>query len=641
MASDSAQQTPHEVLKKYWGYDEFRPLQLDIIQSVLAQRDTLALLPTGGGKSICFQVPALCQAGICIVVSPLIALMKDQVKNLVDRGIRAYALYSGMRLADMDRILDNCIHGKVDFLYLSPERLGTELAQARLRQMNVCMLAIDEAHCISQWGYDFRPAYLNIAEIRELLPKVPVVALTATATAAVVEDIQDKLAFAKNKQVFKKSFARPNLSYVVLYEENKRQKMLQILKRIAGSGVVYVQNRRETQEVAAYLCRQGIQADYYHAGRDNSTRENVQEAWINNKIRIIVATNAFGMGIDKPDVRVVIHLTLPDSLEAYFQEAGRGGRDGHKAYGILLYNQSDRIQQERNFQQAYPSLQEIRRVYQALGSYYQLAVGSAKGETFDLDVADFARTYNLPPRETLQALKNLMHEEYIYLSEQVFVPSSLQVIVQKEVLYDYIIKNKKLQQLVNVLFRSYQGAFSYPVHVREAELSRYLRITPAQLVTMLQTLERDALITYKPQKDAPQLTFLRERLPESDIIIDQKRYNFLKKRQEKRLEKSLHYAETLQCRQQLLLAYFDEMGAPACGSCDVCLGRHDRYVKHHEYFAIKNQLEYELKKSASPLRPLVDKFPENSQQKVIKAIEHLMDNGMIVQTGNSQLRWES
>lgn len=641
MATTSAAVRPQEVLKKYWQYDEFRPLQLEIITSILEKKDTLALLPTGGGKSLCFQVPALCQSGICIVVSPLIALMKDQVKNLTERGIRAYALYSGMRLADIDRVLDNCIHGQVDFLYLSPERLGTELAQARIKQMNVCMLAVDEAHCISQWGYDFRPAYLNIAAIRELLPQVPVIALTATATAAVVQDIQDKLAFAKNAQVFKKSFARPNLSYVVLYEEDKRQKMLQILQKIPGSGVVYVQNRRETQEVAHYLHRQGIQADYYHAGRENSTREKVQEAWINNNIRIIVATNAFGMGIDKPDVRVVIHLTMPDSLEAYFQEAGRGGRDGKKAYGILLYNQSDRINQERYLQQAFPTLQEMRRVYQALGSYYQLAVGSALGETFDLDVADFARTYNLPPRETLQALKNLMHEEYIYLSEQVFIPSTLQVIVQKEVLYDYILRNAKLQHLVNVIFRSYQGAFSYPVHVREGELARYLKISPAQLEAMLQKLQQDELITYKPQKDAPQLTFVRERLPESSIIIDQKRYQFLQKRQEKRLEKALHYAETLQCRQQLLLAYFDEMGAPACGHCDVCLGRHERYLKHQEYYEIKNKLEYELKKSALPLRPLVDKFPENSREKVLKAIEHLMDNQVIVKTGNQQLRWEA
>lgn len=640
MASNSASVTPHEVLKKYWQYDDFRPLQLDIITSILEQHDTLALLPTGGGKSLCFQVPTLCQSGICIVVSPLIALMKDQVKNLVERGIRAYALYSGMRLADIDRVLDNCIHGQVDFLYLSPERLGTELAQARIKQMNVCMLAIDEAHCISQWGYDFRPAYLNIATIRTWLPNVPVIALTATATAAVVQDIQDKLAFRKNAQVFKKSFARPNLSYVVLYEEDKRQKMLQILKKIPGSGVVYVQNRRATQEVAHYLCHQGIHADYYHAGRDNNTRERVQEAWIDNKIRIIVATNAFGMGIDKPDVRVVIHLTLPDSLEAYFQEAGRGGRDGQKAYGILLYNQSDRINQERHLQQAFPTLQEMRRVYQALGSYYQLAVGAAMGETFDLDVADFARTYNLPPRETLQALKNLMHEEYIYLSEQVFIPSSLQVIVQKEVLYDYILRNTKLQQLVNVIFRSYQGAFSHPVHVRETELARYLKISVAQLEILLQKLQQDGLILYKPQKDAPQLTFIRERLPESEVIIDQKRYQFLQKRQQKRLERALHYAETLQCRQQLLLAYFDEMGATACGSCDVCLGRHERYVKHQEYYEIKNKLEYELKKTALPLRSLVDKFPENNREKVLKAIEHLMDNQVIVKTGNHQLRWE-
>lgn len=631
--------TPQEALKKYWGYDDFRPLQLDIVQSVLEGNDTLALLPTGGGKSICFQVPGLCLEGISIVVSPLIALMKDQVKNLKERGIRAYAIYSGMSIAEIDRILDNCIHGGVQFLYLSPERLTSDLAIERIKQMQVTLIAIDEAHCISQWGYDFRPSYLSIAEIRELLPNVPLIALTATATEPVVKDIQEKLVFSKNSKLFQKSFARDNLSYVVLYEENKRSKMLEILKQISGAGIVYVQNRRETQEVAYFLKKNGISAEYYHAGRSGDTREKVQDDWIVNKTRIIVATNAFGMGIDKPDVRVVVHLTLPDSLEAYFQEAGRAGRDEQKAYGILLYNQSDRIKQERYFKQSFPTIKEIRRVYQALGSYYQLAVGAGLGQTFDLDVPDFAKRFNLNPVEVLHALKILMKEEYLDLTENVFFPSTLRVIVRKEEMYDYMLRNNKLQRLVNVILRSSQGAFNHDVNIKEGQLAKSLRVTQKELVFMLEKLHRDAIILYKPQKDAPQLTFLMERLPEKELIIDQQRYNFLKERQQRRLESTLYYAETLQCRNQLLLAYFDENGAKKCGHCDVCLGRHDQYLKHQEYYQIKTKLEYLLKKESQELRPLVDTFPEDIREKVLKAIEHLMDNYVIVRTGKNQLRW--
>lgn len=631
--------TPHETLKKYWGYDDFRPLQLDIVQAVLQGEDTLALLPTGGGKSICFQVPALCLDGLCLVVSPLIALMKDQVKNLVNRGIRAYAIYSGMSIADMDRVLDNCIHGGVKFLYLSPERLSSDLALERIKQMNISLIAIDEAHCISQWGYDFRPSYLNIVEIRTLLPTVPLIALTATATRPVVKDIQEKLGFFKDAKVFQKSFARGNLSYVVLYEENKRNKMLEILKKISGSAVVYVQNRRETQEIAYFLKKNGISAEFYHAGRSGDVREKVQDNWVSNKVRVMVATNAFGMGIDKPDVRVVVHLTLPDSLEAYFQEAGRGGRDGEKAFGILLYNQSDRIKQERYFKQAYPTIKEIRRVYQALGSYYQLAIGAGLGRTFDLDVANFAKIYNLNPIETLHALKILMKEEYLDLTENVFFPSTLQVIVRKEELYDYMLRNNKMEKLIKVILRSYQGAFNHDVNIKEGQLARFLNLPQKQLIFMLDKLHKDAIIRYKPQKDAPQLTFLVERLPEKEMTIDQQRYKFLKERQQRRMESALHYAETLQCRSQLLLAYFDEKGAKACGHCDVCLGRHDQYLKHQEYYDIKTRLEYFLKQQPQELRVLVDGFPEHKREKVLKAIEHLIDNYVIVKTGKNQLRW--
>ncbi len=629
-----------QVLKKYWGYDNFRPLQLDIIQSVLDGKNTLALLPTGGGKSLCFQVPALCKEGICIVISPLIALMKDQVKNLQKLGINAVAIYSGMPYKDIDRILDNCVHGGVRFLYISPERLASELLVERVKRMKVSLLAVDEAHCISQWGYDFRPSYLNIAEIREHMPRTPLIALTATATTPVVKDIQEKLCFGKQSKVFQKSFARDNLAYVVLYEENKNIKLLDILRKVKGSGVVYVRNRRATKEIAYYLNKNKISADYYHAGRPNEEREKIQDDWINDKLRIMVATNAFGMGIDKPNVRVVVHLMLPDNLEAYFQEAGRGGRDGQKSFAALLYNQSDKIRLEKQLEQAYPSLADIRRVYQALGSYYQLAVGSAAWQTFDFDIIGFCKTYDLKAIETLNALKILMKEEYLDLSENLFMPSTLQVIISKNDLYDYLLKNSKMERLIKVILRSFHGAFNQPVRVREMQLAKFLGVSKAELVELLQKLHKEGIISYKEQKDCPQLTFITERIPASELLIDQKLYSFLKDRHVFRMQKAIDYAELQFCRSQMLLDYFDEKGAKKCGKCDVCLGRNQNYVKHQDYYQIKQKLEYYLKQSPLDLRTLVAKFEASKQEKVLKTIEHLLDNKIIYRNSNRDLIWK-
>jgi ATP-dependent DNA helicase RecQ len=631
--------TPHQILKKYWGYDDFRPLQLDIVQSALAGHDTLALLPTGGGKSVCFQVPALCMDGICVVISPLIALMKDQVKNLQKIGVNAQAIYSGLKYKDIDRILDNCVHGNVKFLYLSPERLQSEIVLERLKKMNVCLLAIDEAHCISQWGYDFRPSYLEIATIRPLLPKTPIIALTATATAPVVKDIQEKLVFGSTAQVFQKSFSRSNLAYVVLYEENKKAKLLEILTKIKGSGVVYVMNRRLTKEIAYYLNQNKISADYYHAGRPNAEREQIQEDWINDKIRIMVATNAFGMGIDKPDVRVVVHLTLPDNLEAYFQEAGRGGRDGNKAFATLLYNQTDKIKLEQQYEQAFPPIPLIKRVYQALGSYYQLAVGGGQWQTFDFDLVTFCKTYNFKPIETLNALKILTQEAYIDLSDNVFIPSTLQILLKKENLYDYLLKSPKMEKLIKVILRSFQGAFNHPVNIRESQLAKFLHIRREKLVELLTKLHQDGIIAYKGQTDSPQLTFLLERLPSESVVINQERYRFLQKRHLFRMNKAVYYAETMQCRSQLLLDYFDEKGADKCGQCDVCLGRHEKYVKHQEYYSIKQKVEYLLKKNPLDLRSLVDEFEAVQKEKVLQTIEHLLDNQILMRDKSLLLRW--
>jgi ATP-dependent DNA helicase RecQ len=419
--------TIHTILYKYWGFTKFRTLQEDIIQSVLDGKDTLALMPTGGGKSLCFQVPALLKPGICIVVSPLIALMKDQVENLKEKGIKAIAIISGMGKREVDIALDNCIYGDIKFLYLSPERLLSDLVRVRIRHMQVNLIAIDEAHCISQWGYDFRPPYLHLAELREIHPNIPILALTATATVRVAADIQAKLNF-KDPQVFRKSFERKNLSYLVYNEENKLRKLFSIAKNVKGTGIVYVRNRRETQEVARQLSMQGISADFYHAGLDTPLRMKKQTAWKNSETKVIVATNAFGMGIDKADVRFVVHLDLPESLEAYYQEAGRGGRDEKKAYAVLFYNNSDVLQLTSRLEQQYPSIDEIKQIYHHLGNYYQLAHGAGEGLSLEFDLADFCGRFKLDPFRTLHAIKFLEHDEYIALTETVFLPSRVQVL---------------------------------------------------------------------------------------------------------------------------------------------------------------------------------------------------------------------
>ena len=602
-------------------------------------RDTLALLPTGGGKSICFQVPALCMDGICIVVSPLIALMKDQVLNLKKRGIPAYAIDSGRGFKDIDRIFELCTQGHVKFLYLSPERLKTELAIERIKRMKVNLFAVDEAHCISQWGYDFRPSYLNIAEIREQHPNVPVLALTATATKEVVQDIQDKLAFKENRQVFQKSFARSNLAYVVLHEEDKRSKLLDILKKVPGSAVVYVLNRRETKDIAEFLHKNGISANYYHAGVEAERRSAIQEAWIDNKIRVIVATNAFGMGIDKPDVRVVVHLTLPDSLEAYFQEAGRAGRDGEKAYGILLYNRTDRERLEQNYESSFPPFKEIRQVYQALGSYFQLAIGGGLGQSYDFDVLEFSTKYNFHPLRVLNALRLLVQGEYIALSESVYFPSSLQFRVDNIALYDFMLRQPKTERLLKLILRTAQGAFNHNVNIKETALAYQLKMPPREVRELLLKMHREKIIFYNPQRDVPSLTFLIERLDANDLVFDKERYRFLKTRYEGRMDAALEYAERLKCRSQLLLAYFDEQDPPTCGQCDVCLGRHKKEPSADEIHVITKEIKALLLMTPLPLRKVVGYFPANKEQKVIFVLEHLFDNAFIQKNEAQLLVW--
>lgn len=623
----------HQILKQYWGYDSFRPLQEDIIQAVLQDRDTLALLPTGGGKSICFQVPAMAREGICIVVSPLIALMKDQVQNLKERGIEAACIVSGMSKRETDIMLDNCIYGKIKFLYLSPERLLSELVKERIRYMRVNLFAIDEAHCISQWGYDFRPPYLQLASLRELHPKVPFLALTATATEEVVEEIQEKLAF-RSRNVLRKSFSRPNLSYVVVHEENKNKKLFSIIAKVAGSGIVYVRNRRETQEIARVLNAQGFSADYYHAGVEAGERIKRQKQWMSGKIRIIVATNAFGMGIDKPDVRFVVHIGPPDSLEAYYQEAGRAGRDEQRAYAILLYNAADRAALQRRFGLSFPSPEEIREVYHALGNYYQLAYGAGEGQVFDMDIGDFCSRYNFDPIRTISAFKFLENDEYLSFTESVFLPSRIKMMAGAEDIYRFQIEYAGFDAFIKLLLRSYGGVFDQYVNIREIEIARRYGCTQEEVVTLLRKLEGHKVLNYLRQTDKPQIFFTRPRATNQQLLINQKYILSRKKLMGEKISAVLRYAESDTCRSVSLLRYFGELSARKCGTCDVCLGE----KKSMDRDDLDERIEYEIlqilsagSRSLDDLIAAVDPGEEGQRLAVLRM---LLDAGKVSSTGN-------
>lgn len=559
-----------EILRKYWQYKSFRPLQEEVIQSVLNGRDTLALMPTGGGKSICFQVPALASEGICIVITPLIALMRDQVEQLKSRGIMAVSIFSGMTKREVDIALDNCVYGPVKFLYLSPERLNSDLVRERIRYMNVSLFAIDEAHCISQWGYDFRPAYLEVAVLRSLHPDVPFLALTATATKRVIADIQQKLLF-NEPHVLKKSFFRENLTYMAFEEEDKLGRMLRVIRKLGGSGIIYVRNRRETQEVTRLLLNEGVSADFYHAGLKASDRSTKQDAWKKDQIRIVVATNAFGMGIDKPDVRFVIHLDLPDSLEAYYQEAGRAGRDGKKAYAVLLHHQHDRDELQKKHRLSFPSLDYIRRVYQQLANYYQLAYGAGQGVTLDFDVVDFCHRYKLDVLMTLSTLKFLERDGWISVSESVYLPSRIKFEVSQPELYKFQVENAAYDGLIKSILRSHGGAFDHFVPIRETELAKRMNKPVAVVVELIEYLEKNEVLVYLPQAEGPQLQFLRPRVDNKRLHIDSQYIREQQSIKQQQLEAVFQYLDEQTCRSKSLLAYFSEHQSGRCGVCDLCL----------------------------------------------------------------------
>jgi ATP-dependent DNA helicase RecQ len=624
--------TIHHILSKYWGFSKFRPLQEDIIQSVLDGKDTLALMPTGGGKSLCFQVPALLKPGICIVVSPLIALMKDQVENLKDKGIKAIAIISGMGKREVDIALDNCIYGDIKFLYLSPERLLSELVRVRLRHMQVNLIAIDEAHCISQWGYDFRPSYLHLAELREIHPNVPILALTATATERVAADIQLKLNF-QHAQIFRKSFERKNLSYLVYNEENKLRKLFSIAKNVKGTGIIYVRNRRETQEVARQLTMQGISADFYHAGLDTPLRMKKQTAWKNSEVKVIVATNAFGMGIDKSDVRFVVHLDLPESLEAYYQEAGRGGRDEKKAYAVLLFNNSDVFQLKNRFEQQYPSIEEIKQIYHHLGNYYQLAFGAGEGLSLEFDLADFCNRFKLDPFRTLHALKFLEHDEYIALTETVFLASRVQVLSGSADLYRFQVEQPAYDQFIKVLLRSYGGIFDQLSAIKESDLGKRLGITRNEVVKILQKLQTLQIINYIEQTDKPHLLFIKPRVDTLHLLIDRRYHEDRYQVHQSQIESIINYAVNNKCRSQQLLNYFNEAHAPTCGVCDVCLENKKASKKAGNSDALVKSILNELTNKPLHLSQLIESLQIGNANEKLNVIRMLLDAGTIKVNG--------
>ncbi|MFI5164070.1 MAG: ATP-dependent DNA helicase RecQ, partial [Bacteroidia bacterium] len=612
-----------QILLKYWGYSQFRPLQEEIINSVIAGNDTLALMPTGGGKSICFQIPALMKEGICIVISPLIALMKDQVENLKTKGIKAIAITSAMNKTEIDVAFENCAYGDYKFLYLSPERLETELARARIRKMNVNLIAVDEAHCISQWGYDFRPSYLKIAEIRDLHPKVPVLALTATATPEVAKDIQQKL-FFKKENLLRKSFERKNLAYYVIHEEDKMKYLLKIATKNKGTGIVYVRNRKKTQEVANELNRKNISADYYHAGLSANIRDEKQDGWINNKSRVIVSTNAFGMGIDKPDVRFVVHLDLPDCLEAYFQEAGRAGRDEKKSYAVLLYNDSDKIDAEHNLKMSFPAMDDIRKTYQALANYFQVPVGSGQGSTFDFDINDLCAKYNLNSLTVFNSLKFLEKEGYLVLSDAFYQPSRIHFLFNKEQLYKFQVEHPAFDELIKLLLRSYSGVFDNYAKISEQDISKRIGKTFEETQKKLKELEQLQVLSYHPQTEMPQLTFLAERTDAKNIHISKENLQKQKEKAGERMAWMVHYAESkTKCRSQMLLSYFGETDSYRCGICDFCLQRNKLELSNLEFENVTEQLKNILSKKTLALTELVNAVKNSQEDKTIKVVQWL------------------
>lgn len=627
----------HEILKKYWGYGSFRPLQEDIIRSVANGNDTLALMPTGGGKSITFQVPAMAKPGLCLVVTPLIALMKDQVENLRARKIKAYAIYTGMTQNEVRLALDNSINDPdTKFLYCSPERLGSELFIAKIKQMNINLLAVDESHCISQWGYDFRPSYLEIAKIRKIIPDVPVLAVTATATPQVVDDIQERLEF-KKKNVFRKSFERKNLVYLVREVDDKFRYMLRIINNIPGTGIVYVRNRLKTKEISEFLQQNGISADFYHAGLTTEVRDAKQSAWKSGETRVIVATNAFGMGIDKPDVRFVIHIDLPDTLEAYFQEAGRAGRDEKQAFAVLLYHKSDKQKLEQRIGQTFPPIEDIKHVYECLGNYCQIPIGGGKDCYFNFDLAQFVKIFRLNIITVHNSLKILQQCGYIEYSEDVNNPSRIMFTVERDELYHYQVANANEDNIIKVILRNTTGVFSEYRPIDETVIAQKLNCQRQVVYDYMKKLAHDRIINYIPQNTMPQIYYSEERLPEKSLYFGPEHYLNRRKLYVEKISAVVNYATEQKCRVQQLLHYFGMKDVPMCGTCDVCTHRNETNLTEFEFQTIRQLITKQISAEPTRTEDLPDKIGKE-ENKVSNVTRWLFDNNEIAEDTNGYLK---
>ena len=623
--------TIHEILKEYWGYDDFRPLQEDIINAVLEGNDTLALLPTGGGKSLCSQVPAMAKEGLCLVVSPLIALIKDQVENLKQKGIPSLAIYSGMNFPEIKKILQNAAYGNYKFLYVSPERLETNLFLEWLPAMHISLLAVDEAHCISQWGYDFRPPYMRIANLREQLPGVPVLALTASATKVVQDDICDRLLFTKTHKRFRQSFERPNLSYSVFNVASKQIKLLEILKNVPGTAIIYCKSRKHTKEIASLLLMNQVNADHYHAGLSNDERNKKQENWINNKTRVIVCTNAFGMGIDKPDVRVVVHYDVPDCLENYYQEAGRAGRDGKRAYAVLLYNSKEIGSLQEQSAIRFPKEEEIKQVYIDVMNHLQVPAGIGEGMSFDFDIAVFSTAFKLNILTATYAIKALEQEDIVSFNEVFFKPSTIVFTTSKDELNDFEKQYPGLEPVLKGLLRSYEGIFDFPVTVYENQLAKFLQVDSDQLKKDLQKLNDLGMISYAAQKDKPQITLLQNRMYTDNYMINTVEYIKRKQNFEERVTAMIGYDnKSTGCRSQHIANYFTDLHIPACGICDHCINEKTIYISTEEFNAIVDRILGMLKEAPISVQGILDTLKGIKKEKVWKVVNYLQAENKIL-----------
>jgi ATP-dependent DNA helicase RecQ len=620
----------HQILKENWGYDEFRPLQEDIINSILEGKDTLALLPTGGGKSICFQVPALAKEGICLVISPLIALIKDQVEGLKKKGILALSIYTGMSFLEVKKTLQNAAHGNYKFLYVSPERLATDLFLDYLPSMNINLIAVDEAHCISQWGYDFRPSYLRIAAVREQLPKIPILALTASATQSVQNDICEKLLFKKTEQRFQQSFERANLSYSVFNVVSKQNKLLEILTNVKGSGIVYCKSRKQTKDIAELLTLNNINADFYHAGLSNDERNKRQENWINNSTRIITCTNAFGMGIDKPDVRLVVHYSVPDCIENYYQEAGRAGRDGKRAYAVMLYNHREVADMQLQSDIRYPDKATIKQVYIAIMNHLQVAAGSGEGNSFDFDMASFSSAFKINMLTATYAIKTLEQEEILWFNEVFFKPSTLVFNSNREQLEDFEKQFPSFEKLIKGLLRSYEGIFDYPATIYETELARFIKKSTEEVKKELKQLQHYGIVTYDAQKDTPQLSLRINRMYADSFIINLDNYNERKNNFETRVKAITEFiTNTIKCRSQIIGNYFNDHAIKRCGICDNCINLKSLRMSKEEFEKIVLYILEWSEQHSGEMKELIESGKPFKKEKICKVLDYLQSEKKI------------